>query len=243
MIQVKKIMKQVVVLTMLVCTLVCSGGISDVLVGNILVAEAATLKLSKKSVELVPYESIKLQVTNAGKKKITWKSLNAKVATVTTSGKVTAKDAIGKTCIVTASVGKKHLKCEISVVESKYYGSFNVYTTNVTVSGTASDGKTYVDNAWVEAIDVVMKKDGYYYNITEAHSDDIDDCDWNIPSDNNGRGFYIGKKLPKCMTNPTKYNGHNAVNLWMDANDKSVFETWRDYTDDEWDELWKKLGL
>ena len=208
--------------------------------GNILVAEAATLKLSKKSVELVPYESIKLQVTNAGKKKITWKSLNAKVATVTTSGKVTAKDAIGKTCTVTASVGKQYLKCKVHIVESKYYGSFNVYTTNVSTSGTAPDGKTYVDNAWADAIDVVMKKDGYYYNITEAHSDDYD---WNMPCDNDGKGFYIGKKLPKCITNPTKYNGHNAVNLWMDANDNSVFETWRDYTDDELEELLKELGF
>ena len=240
MVKLKKIMKRAVVLAMMVSMLLCSGTITDILVGNVAVVEAATMKLNKKSAAVFPKETLKLQVKNAGNKKITWKSSNTKVATVSSNGKVVAKNAVGKTCTVTASVGKQYLKCKIHVVESKYYGSFNVYTTNVVLSGTAPDGKTYVDNARAETIDVVMKKDGYYYNITEAHSDD---SDWNMPCDNDGKGFYIGKKLPKCITNPTKYKGHNAVNLWMDANGNSVVETWRDYTGDEVGELLKELGF
>ena len=59
----------------------------------------------------------------------------------------------------------------------------------------------------------------------------------------NGKGYYIGKKLPKCFTNPTKYEGHNAVNLLGDANNNDVFEPWRDYTDEEWAERCKELGF
>ena len=240
MVQVKRTMKRVVMLVLAVAVLMCSGAITDVMVGNVVVVEAATMKLSKKSAELVPYETLKLQVKNAGKKKITWKSSNAKVATVSTSGKVTAKNAAGKSCTITATVGKKSLKCKIDVVESKYYGTYKVYDTNEWISGIAADGETYVENAWIEYIDVIMKKDGYYYTVCEAHNYDV--SDYYVTDDNNGKGYYIGKKLPKCFTDPTKYEGYNAVNLFADVNNNDVFEPWRDYSDEEWADKLKELG-
>ena len=107
----------------------------------------------------IPNETLTLKVNGAGKKKITWKSSNTKVATVTSAGKVTAKNASGKSCTITATIGKKSLKCKSSGVESKYYGTYMIWWTNVRLSGIAADGETYVEGAWVEYMDVVQKKD------------------------------------------------------------------------------------
>lgn len=71
---------------------------------------AVKLNVSKKT--LVIGSTYKLKVKNTSKK-VTWTSSDKKVATVSASGKVTAKRA-GKATI-TAKVGKKKLKCIITV--------------------------------------------------------------------------------------------------------------------------------
>ena len=79
-------------------------------------AEAAALKLNKSKVDLKVGESVTLKVTKGSKKytgKVTWKSSDKKVASVTAKGKVTAK-AAGKST-VTAKVKKKTLKCAVTV--------------------------------------------------------------------------------------------------------------------------------
>lgn len=243
MVQVKRTMKRVVMLVLAVAVLMCSGAITDVMVGNVVVAEAATMKLSKKTAELFPNETLTLKVNGAGKKKITWKSSNTKVATVTSAGKVTAKNASGKSCTITATIGKKSLKCKISVVESKYYATYMIWQTNVTLSGIAADDKTYVEGAWAEYMDVVQKKNGYYYIITEAHNYDV--SDYYLSDDTE---YFIGKKLPKCFTDPTTYQSEDGgaimktINIFWTADDKMVFEKARDYTDEEWKEKAKQLG-
>lgn len=80
--------------------------------GNIITTNAASAKLSKKSATLWVGDSIKLSVKKSNKK-VKWSSNNKSVATVSQKGNVKAKKA-GK-AIITAKIGKKKLKCNITV--------------------------------------------------------------------------------------------------------------------------------
>ena len=68
----------------------------------------AAIKLNQKTLYLTPKKSYKLKIKGT-KKKVTWKSSTKKVATVSKSGKVTAKK-IGKATIVAKVKGKKITK-------------------------------------------------------------------------------------------------------------------------------------
>lgn len=76
------------------------------------VASAAKVKISKKSLTLTAGSSLTLKITGT-KKKVKWKSSKKSVATVSSKGKVKAKKA-GK-AVITATVGKKKLKCKVTV--------------------------------------------------------------------------------------------------------------------------------
>ena len=76
-------------------------------------AKAATVKLNMTKKTMVIGSTYKLKVKNT-KKTVKWTSSDKKVATVSSTGKVTAKKA--GTTIITAKVGKKKLKCTITVV-------------------------------------------------------------------------------------------------------------------------------
>lgn len=75
---------------------------------------AVKLNTTKKTIEVG--QSVTLKVTGTTQK-VTWKSSNKKVATVTQKGKVTGKQE-GKATI-SAKVGKKTLKCKITVKGTK----------------------------------------------------------------------------------------------------------------------------
>lgn len=77
-------------------------------------AEAATLKLNKKSVSLEEGKTVTLKVKGKGKKKVKWSSSDKTIATVNKSGKVTAISEGNTT--VSARIGKKTLKCKIAVI-------------------------------------------------------------------------------------------------------------------------------
>lgn len=79
---------------------------------NVMEVNAATVKLNKKTATLIEGKTLVLKVTGT-KKKVTWKSSNKKVATVTSTGKVTAKKK--GTATITAKVGNKTLKCKVTV--------------------------------------------------------------------------------------------------------------------------------
>lgn len=69
-------------------------------------------KLSKTRITLTVGKTYKLKVKN-NKKKVTWKSSNKKIATVTSSGKVKAKKA--GTVKITAKIKNKKLVCKVIV--------------------------------------------------------------------------------------------------------------------------------
>lgn len=74
------------------------------------------IKINKTSVLLVKGKSVKLKVKHATQK-VKWKSTKTSVATVSSSGKVTAKKA-GKAVII-ATVGNQKKKCTVKVEAPK----------------------------------------------------------------------------------------------------------------------------
>lgn len=77
------------------------------------VAEAATLKLNQKAISLEQGDTYRLKVKGSGKKKVKWSSSDPEVAKVGKKGKVTAVSE--GNAIVSAKVGKKTLKCTVTV--------------------------------------------------------------------------------------------------------------------------------
>lgn len=75
--------------------------------------EAATLKISQKTLTLTVGASKTLKITTSLKGKIVWKSSNTKVATVSSKGKVRAKKA-GK-AKVEAKLKGKSVSCKVTV--------------------------------------------------------------------------------------------------------------------------------
>ncbi len=98
----------------IVCAFV--GGMASSFPVNINGATVITIvnqvKLNKTKVTLCKGETLQLKVQNS-KKNISWKTSNKKVATVSQSGKV--KGQKKGTAVITATVGKKNLKCKITV--------------------------------------------------------------------------------------------------------------------------------
>ncbi|MDF2540778.1 MAG: hypothetical protein K0S47_496 [Herbinix sp.] len=87
--------------------------------GNPTVAQAATIKLNKKTLSLEVGKTTTLKVLGSTKK-ATWSSNKKSVATVSSSGKVTAVK-VG-TATITATIDKKKYSCTVTVKEpvSKY---------------------------------------------------------------------------------------------------------------------------
>lgn len=74
------------------------------------------IKINKTSVLLVKGKSVRLKIKNATQK-VKWASTKTSVATVSSSGKVTAKKA-GK-AVITATVGSQKKKCTVKVESPK----------------------------------------------------------------------------------------------------------------------------
>ena len=80
---------------------------------------ASKYRLNKTTVKVTAGKTVRLKVKNSGKKRVKWKSSNRKIATVSRKGLVKGKKA-GKT-VITAKIGKKRLKCKVTVKKAKKY--------------------------------------------------------------------------------------------------------------------------
>lgn len=78
-------------------------------------------KISKSRLTLEAGKTASLKVTGTTLK-VSWKSSNKKIATVTSKGKVTAVKA--GTCTITATVGGKKLKCTLTVKAEEKFKTF-----------------------------------------------------------------------------------------------------------------------
>lgn len=79
---------------------------------------SAAPKLSKKTVSVTVGKTIKLKVKKAKGKKIKWSSSKKSIATVSQKGVVKAKKP--GTVKITAKVGKKKLRCKVTVRKNEY---------------------------------------------------------------------------------------------------------------------------
>ena len=81
--------------------------------GSTAVSAAAKLNKTEVTIEIGERQKVKVKGTT---KTVKWKSSDKTIATVTKRGNIDAK-AKGE-CIVTATVGKKKLKCKVTVTDS-----------------------------------------------------------------------------------------------------------------------------
>lgn len=106
--------KRILVAVGMALAVTLSAVSAQIVGGTQIVAQAATVKLSKKSVTLDVGKTQKLKVSGT-KAKVKWSSTDASVAKVSQSGVVTAVSS-GSTTIK-AKIGKKTLSCKITVKE------------------------------------------------------------------------------------------------------------------------------
>ena len=220
------------------------------------VAEAKAIKLSDTTLELMPDEYYQMEVKNADSQKITWKSSNEKVMKITSKGKVHSVGAGGESCTITATVGKKTLKCKATVMDVQGYGlnTYLIWISNWTYRGYDIKGKK-VSNVIPQYMEVFKYKGKYCYIIETEGGNQGTEC-----VAHNFEVFEIGKKLPSCMKNPmcAVYEdgketylakkvpkgkaGEQAVNILLDAKGNLVVEKARNYTDKQWKTRLKELG-
>ena len=97
---------------------------------KIIVKKAKSIKLNKTSIALDKGWVTALKVTGTTKK-VTWKSSNKSIATVSSKGQIKAKK-VGK-CTITAKVSGKTLKCKLTVTKPTA-----INTTSITKSPVVS---------------------------------------------------------------------------------------------------------
>lgn len=141
--------------------LVCSA--VNLLPHYTMTAQAATVKISNKTLTLEKGKAKTLKISGT-KKKITWKSSNKNIASVSAKGKVTAK-AVG-TATITATMSKKTLTCNVTVVKPA-----NPYLKNAPFKAmeTSLEGYNFVmPSDWEGILDVLSENS---YTITLAPPD------------------------------------------------------------------------
>lgn len=251
-----KTLKKIIVCVMLSLTMTLT--LPAITPQMLVVAEAATIKLSDTKLNLIPDEYYQLSVKNAGKQKVKWKSSDKKIVTVTSKGKVHAVGLSNKNIIITATEGKKTLKCKVKIIETEYVDAIWIYNSNWTYTGYDYYGKK-VTNVVPGYMEIVKYKNCYYwYTETEGGSQGTEHVAYNYSL------HKIGKKLPDYIANPSyAYQNENgeyviaddekdipesasvlrAVDILVDKNLNFITERARNYTEKEWKERMKELGF
>ena len=126
-----------------ICTLLLFLGMCFNILGNNFPASATgSIALSKRSITIRVGKTKQLKVKNT-RKKVTWKSSRPKIATVTKTGKIKAKRK--GTSIITATVGKKKLRCTVKVIAKKKTST----TTATTEQQPDVMEQTTKDDGWI----------------------------------------------------------------------------------------------
>ena len=128
------------------------------MMGMVVSASAATVKLNKKQVTITKGFTYKLKVTGT-RKKITWNSKNKAIATVSKTGLVKAKKK-GNTVITAKISGEKTLKCTVKVVNNVFKGT----PTPGTVSPDGKNITLYVKQ--LQYVGNKLKVTGFFTNGT-----------------------------------------------------------------------------
>lgn len=110
-----KLLKRMLIAVLVACSLVLVAPVVTPLFSDSYTVEAATVKLSDTKIYLGVGSKYKLKVTGTSKK-VTWSSSKKSVATVSSTGYVTAKST--GTATITAKVGTKSYKCTVKVTKN-----------------------------------------------------------------------------------------------------------------------------
>ncbi len=208
-----------------------------VMVTGIIPVKAASVKLNKKRATLEIGASISLKLTGA-EGKVTWKSSDKKIASVSKKGKVTAK-AEG-TATITATCGTEKYTCKVTVVDSN-----KELSEDVTVKNPETSAKEYTfelvsfeHSATIEM--ETYKKvaqtapDGYEYAVFTVKTTNISKSYTNLPS----YDFYVDKKKFNKDVRIGLYNGYDwffgAIASGMESTNYIILEVPVD---------WKSLDL
>lgn len=116
----------------LVLTMAVAAPVTVPFTGNTAVAQAATVKISKSKLTMEVAASTTLKITGT-KSKVTWKTSNKAVATVTSKGVVKAQ-SVG-TAKITATVNKKNYTCTVTVVPGQNPYQVSANMTEVQMAG------------------------------------------------------------------------------------------------------------
>ena len=229
-----KTLKKIIVCVMLSLTMTLT--LPAITPQMLVVAEAATIKLSDTKLNLIPDEYYQLSVKNAGKQKVKWKSSDKKIVTVTSKGKVHAVGLSNKNIIITATVGKKTLKCKVKIIETEYVDAIWIYNSNWTYTGYDYYGKK-VTNVVPGYMEIVKYKNCYYwYTETEGGSQGTEHVAYNYEN-----GEYVIADDEKDI--PESASVLRAVDILVDKNLNFITERARNYTEKEWKERMKELGI
>lgn len=184
------------------------------LIGLLPIKSSAAVKLSKTKASMCVGETLKLKVTGTSKT-AKWSSSKKSVATVSKSGKVTAKKE--GTTTITAKVSGKKYSCKITI-KAKSLDSLKKYLSKKgLVSGDASetayqiiganDGVKYLDNN-IEIYEYDTNSD-VYKNIVKNNSVDL-------------QGFNI-------QLNVSAINGKFILIFSNDETNEKVIKAFKDF--------------
>ena len=101
-------------ITLLLSITIVTSSVAPI-TNNATVVQAATIKISKKTLTL-NVGDIKTLIISVTTKKVTWSSSKKAVATVSSKGKVTARAAGNAT--ITATVNGKKYTCKVTVTDA-----------------------------------------------------------------------------------------------------------------------------
>ncbi len=153
-------------------------------------SQAATASINKKKLTMYVGEIAKLKVKNT-KKKVKWSSSKKSVVTVSKKGVVTAKKK-GK-AVITAKVGKKKLKCKVTVekdnmrISERYLDLEIGEKRGLVVLGTTRDAKWSSSNKKVATV----SKDG----VVKAKSEGTATITAKVGSKKMTMNVYVYKKI------------------------------------------------
>lgn len=222
--KVKKIRQIIIASILLLFITNISPSISFSVATPLFTVEAATtVKLNKTKATLIKGQGLQLTISGT-KDKIQWSSSNRKIASVSSKGKVTAREK--GTTIITAKVGNHKYNCEISVETPKISKtSITMYenkTYTLKLSGTKqkitwkssktsvasvnSNGKIFAKQAGTTTITATVLGKTYSCKVTVKKS--------KVPV----------AKTPVCVSQQTMYAVGSFGGPWASGNDMSILD-------------------
>lgn len=176
-------------------------------------AKSTAISLNTASTYLTKGETTTLKISGTSKK-IIWTSTNKNIATVTSSGKVTAV-GYGST-FIKASVSNKSYKCKITVINPAKIAFEPAYTT-VFVNGTGVSLNPVSDTYTAAE----LKKLGISYKVTGNSTVKISSTGL-VTAASAGEFEIIasvhGKKIQTIAMNAVDYDGFTVPDLWLETN-------------------------